>query len=343
MMWQVWIGVLNSETLRQIKIRTSNRLSKVDIALARCQYNHYVPLDKRCNLSVWHCDLSGVHHKLFGRCCDLFKSLKVQYMYFPLVGAIIYTYSAMIYLISAMIYLIGTTLYIIPVLQFDAKDEEGNVSTHNSMLSVEPIKPTETYSLEDEHWSIYRDGGDEDRFIPRCEWPNVQLPQKPLPPEPEPAPPAMLSGLVEKLMQLHHTNVDILLSLGRDPCKEYKLSKAPAVLARVRAGNKTCSICNRVLASTQSLRNHIWSVHMDETYQCDKRGTSVGNSYVLQVHLRKHQPEGRSHKCQFCGKGFATVGHRNQHLEVHREKSAPCQYCGTTFTHTRSLIGHEKM
>ena len=72
-------------------------------------------------------------------------------------------------------------LYIIPVLQFDAEDEEGNVSTQ---LSVEPIKHTETYSLGDEHWSIYSDGGDEDRFIPRHEWPNVQLPQRPLPPEP---------------------------------------------------------------------------------------------------------------------------------------------------------------
>ena len=95
-------------------------------------------------------------------------------------------------------------------------------------------------------------------------------------------------------MQQHHTNVD--------PCKEYKLSKAPAVLARVRAGNKTCSICSRVLSSTQSLRNHICSAHMDETcYQCDKCGKSFGDSYVLQVHYRKHQPEGKPQ--------WATVGH----------------------------------
>ena len=60
MMWQVRISVLNAKTLRQIKIRTSNRLSKVDIALVHCQYNHYMPLGKCCNL--------------FGRCCDLFDS-----------------------------------------------------------------------------------------------------------------------------------------------------------------------------------------------------------------------------------------------------------------------------
>ena len=252
MMWQVQISVLNAETLRQIKIQTSTRLNKVNIALVHCQYNHYVLLGKHCNLSVWCHNLSRVHHDLFGRHCNLFSSHEVQYMYFLLVGTVIYTYSATIYLISTMIYLIGAVLYIIPVLQFDAEDEEGNVSTHDSMLSVEPVKHTETYSLGDEHWSIYSDGSDEDRFILIREWPNVQLPQRPLPSEPEPAPPAMPSGLVEKLMQQHHTNVDILLSLGKDPCKEYKLSKAPAVLARVWAGNKTCTICNRVLASTQS-------------------------------------------------------------------------------------------
>ena len=225
-----------------------------------------------------------------------------------------------------MIYLIGTALYIIPVLQFDAEYKEGNVSTHDSVLSIEPIEHTETYSLRDEHWSIYSDGGGEDKFIPRCEWPNAQLPQKPLPPASEPFPPVMPSGLVEKLMQQHHTNVDILLSLGKDPCKEYKQSKAPTVLARVRAGNKTCSICSRVLASTQSLRNHICSAHMDKTcYQCNKCTKGFGDSYMLQVHSRKHQPEGKPHKCRVCGKGFVMVGHRTQHMVVHHRKSAPCQ------------------
>ena len=169
------------------------------------------------------------------------------------------------------------------------------------------------------------------------------MPQKPLPPASEPVPLVMPSGLVEKLMQQHHTNVDILPSLGKDPCKEYKLSKAPAVLARVRAGNRTCSICSRVLATTKSFRNHIRSNHRDETcYQCNKCGKSFGDFYMLQVHFRKHQPEGKLHKCRVCGKGFDTVGHRTQHMKVHHRKAAPCQYCGATFTHTRSLVEHEK-
>ena len=114
-----------------------------------------------------HHDLSGFPNNLFGRCHDLYNNRhNFSTCIFFLVGTIVYLYGTAIYLVSAAIYLIGTTLYIIPVLQFNAKDEEGNVSTHDSILSVEPIKHTETYSLRNEHWSIYSYGDDEDKFIP---------------------------------------------------------------------------------------------------------------------------------------------------------------------------------
>ena len=105
------------------------------------------------------CDLSSFCHNLFGRHHNLYNNWhNFSTCVFFSVGAV-YTYSATIYPISAMIYLRGTTFYIVPVLQFDAEDEEGNVSTHNSVLSIEPIKHTET-------WSIYSDENDEDKFIP---------------------------------------------------------------------------------------------------------------------------------------------------------------------------------
>ena len=56
MVWQVHISILNAETLRQIKIRTSNKINKFNIALAHCQYNHYIPLGKYCDLSICHHD-----------------------------------------------------------------------------------------------------------------------------------------------------------------------------------------------------------------------------------------------------------------------------------------------
>ena len=179
-------------------------------------------------------------------------------MYFLLVGAIIYTYSTAIYLTSAMIYLIGNALYIIPVLQFDAEDEEGNISTHDSVLSVEPVKHTETYSLEDEQWSIYSNGVMKTGSSPGMSGLMFSCYRNPS----SRARACTSSNAIRVGGKIDATapyQCGHSASLGRDPCKENML------LARVRAGNKTCSICNRVLASTQFLRNHIWSAHIDET------------------------------------------------------------------------------
>ena len=44
MMWQVRVTVLNQQTLHQIKIRHGNKIEKVDLAVAHCSGNHYIPL-----------------------------------------------------------------------------------------------------------------------------------------------------------------------------------------------------------------------------------------------------------------------------------------------------------
>ena len=48
MMWQVGITVLTGETLRCIKFRHRNALSKADIILIRSGGNHYIPAGKCC-------------------------------------------------------------------------------------------------------------------------------------------------------------------------------------------------------------------------------------------------------------------------------------------------------
>ena len=44
MMWQVRVMVLNGETPHQIKIRHRNKIEKVDLVVAHCSGNHYLPL-----------------------------------------------------------------------------------------------------------------------------------------------------------------------------------------------------------------------------------------------------------------------------------------------------------
>ena len=51
MMWQVRVTVLNGETLHQIKIRHGNKTENVDLAVAHCSWNHYIPLGE-CTVIV---------------------------------------------------------------------------------------------------------------------------------------------------------------------------------------------------------------------------------------------------------------------------------------------------
>ena len=68
--------------------------------------------------------------------------------------------------------------------------------------------------------------------------------------------------MIQSLLKVNHMHVEILKSLGVDPCKEYEQSKVKNVLARVLSGVKKCSLCNRKFHNTQKLRNHMKKRHL---------------------------------------------------------------------------------
>ena len=146
---------------------------------------------------------------------------------------------------------------------------------------------------------------------------------------------------IDHLMQQHHMNARVLESFGVDPYVEYKRSKAPSVLTRVREGNMVCSICKTTLSSTQALRAtlgpNILRIHSLSVL------TAMCLVGVLKVHMRVHTAGGKAHLCARCGKSLVTVGHLNQHQEIHMGRTPSCQYCNKkTFTTTRALKNHEK-
>ena len=51
-------------------------------------------------------------------------------------------------------------------------DENGYITNNNLTLEVTPLKTLEKYKLEEESPDVYTDSEDEDRFWPRCEWPD---------------------------------------------------------------------------------------------------------------------------------------------------------------------------
>ena len=114
-------------------------------------------------------------------------------------------------------------------------------------------------------------GGDFGGFCPDREWPDEELASHPDPaptPQPTPAPSPAISAFdsqVKKLLEAHHLQVEVLKSIGIDPCLEYQQGQAAYHLAKVRKGDVKCPIYSRSCSNSQKLKNHIRARHQEVT------------------------------------------------------------------------------
>ena len=186
------------------------------------------------------------------------------------------------------------------VLQRDVEAEDRTVHVEVSLLAVAPLQCIDNYKLEEEDPGVFSDGDDRiDKWIPRREWPDKLLPVRQTAPEPQTE--QTNQAFIDHLMQQHHMNVQVLESMGFDPCGEYKRAKAQNILARVREGNVTCALCKAKLSSTKSLRSHIRSRHLEESQQqfkCQQCSVACCGAHALKVHMRVHSAAGRPHLLQ---------------------------------------------
>ena len=153
----------------------------------------------------------------------------------------------------------------------------------------------------------------------------------------------VMSDKVKELLAVHHTYVDVLLSMGVDPIKDYEDKKAENILSRVKTGDTRCQVCDKRCSSTQKLKNHIRRRHIGKTpYQCGECECYYGDSQSLKIHMKKHNKEGeesQKHTCEACGKSYPTKGKLNEHLEKHQD--IRCQYCNSSFAYNRTKAAHE--
>ena len=195
---------------------------------------------------------------------------------------------------------------------------------------VQPVEPLDAgYRLASEDPAIFSDGGEDNRdgWVCTRAWTQVSIPtHKPTPSTSgsstslatEAPCGSSHSQLKRDLLQQHHNLVNLLTALNVDAYKEYKLHNAPAVLSRVREGNKTCTICQKVCSSIQTLKTHIRGQHMkDPMLQCSQCDFSAGDKYGLKVHLATHQPASRF-QCDQCPCSYNTKGHLRQHQKEHK-------------------------
>ena len=71
-------------------------------------------------------------------------------------------------------------------------------------------------------------------------WPDQAIPRQSAPPVE--VPPSISKALIKDLQLQHDTTVKVLKHLGVDACRDLQRSSAVGVLARVRQGNKTCTL-----------------------------------------------------------------------------------------------------
>ena len=221
--------------------------------------------------------------------------------------------------------------------EFD--EEEGDEIHHqHRLLSCLDLATEGKYSILHEDKSIYSDS--EEDMMPKA-WPDVDLPRPPS--AQEVFPEAVRKQLVADMLLQHSTAVKVLERTGVNAYKEYQKTSAISVLARVRKGNRVCSICRHSFSSTQSLRTHIQGQHLDASHlKCKVCEYSAGDSYSLKLHIRSHKTEGKKFSCAFpgCNRAYHTKGHLNEHTKTHTEARPVCANCNKDFATKYGLKLH---
>ena len=140
--------------------------------------------------------------------------------------------------------------------------EKGYSDEQPMKLDCLPLEKVGGYDLTKEDPGVF---AALDPEVPR-EWPGVPLPTFQAQAQAavaaatrskgkEPQPPiAERSDTVKELLEIHRSYVDVLLSMGVDPIKEYHENKATTILSGVKSGDKKCRVCEKRCSSTQKLK-----------------------------------------------------------------------------------------
>ena len=169
------------------------------------------------------------------------------------------------------------------VKEFD-EEIDGEIHHRHHLLTTVVLCAEPDYNQDAEQLEVFSDGDDEP--LTRA-WPDQDIPrrqgQAPVIPE------STREELVKDLLLQHSTAVKVLSRSGVNACKEYQRSSTIGLLARVRQGNKICSICKESFSSTQVLRTNIQGQHMEAPHlKCSQCDYHAGDAYPFRIHQRKH-------------------------------------------------------
>ena len=205
---------------------------------------------------------------------------------------------------------------------------------------MDSIEQAHGYRFDKEDQNIYP-SRDLLEFVPRCQWPDIQLPVPQVVPPPQPPAPSVNEEVLKGLQTTHDVAVNMLRTQDIDACKVYKERDAASILAHIRPQDVKCSYYDRVCKTSQKLKAHIRSHPLKSAaYRCPVCNKSFGAPYALNQHKKSHEEGGRKFLCAICGKGFVSKSQVNEHSKRHLQRRVTCAHCSKSVANKRTLQSH---
>ena len=220
------------------------------------------------------------------------------------------------------------------VKQTERWDEDDHRVVDTYRLEAAPLEKGTGFDLKKEDPQHYKD---EVGYHPGREWEDIPLPQLAT------APQSISQQVIKMALQVHHTQVKFLHSLGIDACREYQQTNIDYILEAVQPGEVVCKVCGDKKSSTQALKGHIRSKHMDSTpYKCTTCQKYFGDNSTYKAHKKIHEQSSKV-VCNTCQRVFPSQARLTQHAKTHDpSKRVFCKYCNKAFNAKKNLAPHEK-
>ena len=217
---------------------------------------------------------------------------------------------------------------------------------HPLLLDCAPLEKMGGWTLQGEDPSLYTQdqlwkGG-------RREWPDEPLPgyapagttpqgaastpQEPETPESEPnassrGPHHPPDEQVKQMLDIHHSMVKLLKSMGVDPCKDFEETRLELILDNLDSTDLDCKVCGKHYTRASKMKNHMRKRHLGKTkWQCDICKKYYTDSSSLKYHVASHDKSKFPHKCSKCTKAYPTEAKLKQHLPVHGAPQYACPF-----------------